>query len=316
MTWNIDPVLGHLGPLEIRYYGLFFAIGLLLGARALPIYFERWGLPKKEGESLALWLPIGMILGAHYVHLIFYEPDGLTDFELPFFGGDRWGRFWSIGSGLASHGGGAGAILTLWIWAWRHKRSFWEYVDAAMSAAFWVIPFVRIGNFFNSEIVGRPWDGPWAVRFPRHDCAGYRDFICPGGEAPLRHPSQIYEALIAFSILGLSVWLQRKRVKQLRSGVIFLILLGLYFLTRTLVELVKSTQGVDDNLPLTMGQMLSIPIVTACLLLLLATKRFSVWRPMPAPAPAPADTEKSKKAGAAEASSASPAPKKKKKKAR
>ena len=117
MIWNIDPVLFRLGsfvgfgPLEIRYYGVFFAIGLLLGASAFPVYFEQRNLGRKNGESLTLVTAISMIIGAHLVHLIFYEPEVFLGF---FEHQERsWQRILAIGSGLASHGGGLGAILAV-----------------------------------------------------------------------------------------------------------------------------------------------------------------------------------------------------------
>jgi phosphatidylglycerol:prolipoprotein diacylglycerol transferase len=257
--------------LEIRFYGVFFAIGLLLGARALPIYFVRWGYPRKHGEELCLWTPIGMILGAHFIHMIFYETDAILRDPI---------RLFQIGSGLASHGGGLGAIIAVVFFARRNGIHPMKYMDAAMCGATWVIPWVRIGNFFNSEIVGRPWNGPWSVRFPLHDCAPqYRDHIHESAalcarfirgeniapdawhaDLPFRHPSQIYEAVLAFIMVGIAVYLQAKWRNRLRPGAILFILLAYYFTTRFLVEFVKNSQGVDDEWTFTMGQALSIPI--------------------------------------------------------
>jgi prolipoprotein diacylglyceryl transferase len=256
--------------LEIRYYGLFFAIGLLLGARAMPLYFERWGFPRRHGEALTLWTPIGMILGAHLVHLIFYEPESFIHNPI---------RILQIGSGLASHGGGLGAILAVIFFTRRHGVSPIRYMDPAMCAATWVIPWVRVGNWFNSEIVGREWDGPWAVRFPRHDCPGYPDVISVC-DAPTRHPSQVYEAILAFAMVGLAVYLQRKWRNRLRPGAILFILLGYYFTTRFCVEYVKELQAGTDVPMLTMGQILSLPIVLVSGYMLFVSKRCNILKPL------------------------------------
>lgn len=266
--------------LEIRYYGIFFAVGLMLAARAFPLYFERWGFPRKHGEALCLWTPIGMILGAHIVHLVFYETDSIVNNPI---------RILQIGSGLASHGGGLGAIIAVILFARRYEikglKNILAYMDPSMCAATWVIPWVRVGNLFNSEIVGREWDGPWAVRFPRHDCPGYPDIVAQC-DAPLRHPSQVYEAILGFIMVGLAVYLQRKWRNRLRPGAILFILLGYYFTTRFFIEYIKELQAPTDTAMLTMGQELSIPIVLLSLYMLFFSKTSNIrstLQPEPGP---------------------------------
>ncbi|MGE0785507.1 MAG: prolipoprotein diacylglyceryl transferase [Sandaracinaceae bacterium] len=310
-VWDIDPVLIQIdaintsvtnGPLQIRYYGLFFAIGLLGAAWAFPNYFERWGFPRQHGERLTLWTPIGMIIGAHLVHLIFYEPESF--FSDP-------DRIIQIGSGLASHGGGIGAILAVLFFARYHRQHALALMDPSMCAATFVIPWVRVGNFFNSEIVGRAWDGPWAIAFPRHyevvdgrtvwDCGGP-----PGAydvaDCMYRHPSQVYEAILAFAMVGLAIYLQAKWRNRLRPGAILFILLGYYFTTRFLVEYVKEFQTLSDTFYLTMGQRLSLPIVLLSAYMLLFSKTSNIVKPIapgelvsgprPLPATDPAPTKK------------------------
>ena len=323
--------------LEIRYYGLCFAIGLLLGARALPVYFERWGFPRKHAEELTLWTPVGMLLGAHFIHLLFYETDAFLHNPI---------RIFQLGSGLASHGGGLGAIVATVLFARRHKIDPFRYMDAAMCGATWVIPWVRVGNFFNSEIVGRPWDGPLAIAFPRHDCPGYPGYMHDGQfvdtaalcEPVFRHPSQVYEAVLGFVMVGIAVYLQAKWRNRLRPGAIIFILLAYYFTTRFLVEFTKDYQAVATDYPLTMGQMLSLPIVLVSLYMLLFSKKSNIleplgpdeassWRPpflgegvtaeVDAPATSGKKTKKTSKtseAGADDADVAPSAPKRPKKK--
>ncbi len=289
--------------LEIRYYGVFFAIGLLLAARAFPLYFERWGFPREHGEALCLWTPIGMILGAHLIHLIFYEPRSFIDNPI---------RILQIGSGLASHGGGLGAILAVVFFARRHGvKNVLKYMDPSMCAATWVIPWVRVGNFFNLEIVGRQWDGPWAVAFPRHDCFGQPAAMC---EAPLRHPSQVYEAVLGFIMVGIAVYLQRKWRNRLRPGAILFILLAYYFTTRFFIEYVKEYQALAPNFPFTMGQMLSLPIVLFSLYMLIFSKTSNI-RSTVSPEEASGDElVEAKAAAGGEAAEGAPTKRKKKKK--
>lgn len=316
MIWDIDPVLIQLdwlstpvtnGPLQIRFYGVFFAIGLLGAAWAFPVYFERWGYPRKHGERLTLWTPLGMILGAHLIHLIFYETHLFTDFfsspngET---GGALFERLIQIGSGLASHGGGLGAILAVIFFSRKHGRDPLAYMDPAMCAATFVIPWVRVGNFFNSEIVGRATDLPWGIWFPRHECPQYAQL--PTNEAQelcqqvvYRHPSQVYEAILAFAMLGLAIYLQAKWRNRLRPGAILFILLAYYFTTRFLIEFVKEYQTLSDGYPFTMGQWLSLPIVLFSLYMLLFSKKSNVLKPLTAEeqaamAPAPAAPSKAR----------------------
>lgn len=265
--------------LEVRWYGVCFAIGLLGAARAMPLYFERWGFPRKHGEALTLWTAVGMLLGAHFVHLIFYETESIWNNPI---------RIFQLGSGLASHGGGLGAILAVIFFARKQKLGLtmiMRYMDPAMCAATWVIPWVRVGNFFNSEIVGRQWDGPWAVVFPRHDCGNLLDHQGPtlelcaqqlGHEVASRHPSQAYEAILAFVMLGIAIYLQRKWRNRLRPGAILFILLGYYFTTRFGIEYVKEFQTATDNELLTMGQKLSLPIVLFSLYMLFFSKMSNI----------------------------------------
>jgi len=297
VIWDIDPVLIQFdwlsspvtnGPLQIRFYGVFFAIGLLGAAWAFPKYFHRWGFDRKHGERLTLWTPIAMIVGAHLIHLIFYETHVFTDFfsdPNALTWENLWTRLVQIGSGLASHGGGLGAILAVVFYARYHKKDIFSFLDPAMAGATFVIPWVRVGNFFNSEIVGREWDGPLAIYFPRHECPQFSQL--PTGEAQevcqtiiYRHPSQVYEAVLAFLMLGLAIYLQKKWRGRLRPGAIFFILLAYYFTTRFLIEFFKEYQTLSELFPLTMGQCLSLPIVLLSLYMLLVSKKSNILKPL------------------------------------
>lgn len=258
MRWNIDPILFKLGPLQVRWYGLFFATGILLGARAITRVFEQRKLKPEHAERLTIWIVIGMILGAHLVHLVFYEPRSFIDNPR---------RIIEIGVGLASHGGGLGAIIALALFCKRYRLDFHTHADASLVAALWVPPWVRIGNFFNSEIVGRPTDLPWGVIFER------RGFTMP------RHPSQLYEALAGFAILAIAIWVNAKCRDRLRPGATFYLLLFIYFIIRFTLEFFKAYEAIDSSSPLTMGQYLSIPFLLFCAYMLFVSKRFNVWSP-------------------------------------
>ncbi|MCA9672146.1 MAG: prolipoprotein diacylglyceryl transferase [Myxococcales bacterium] len=258
MRWNVDPILAKLGPITLRWYGLFFAIGLALGIRQLALTFQRRGFPAKHASALMLWTPIGMILGAHLIHLIFYEPRAFIENPI---------RIFEIGKGLASHGGGLGAIVAVAIYAKRKGADVHAYCDAVMAAAIWVIPWVRVGNFFNSEIYGRPTTLPWGVIFVR------RGFTKP------RHPSQVYEAALAFGLVLTGWILERTRLDKMRPGALFYLLLLIYFVTRFFIEYVKEYQTISPGFPFTMGQMLSLPVVLLCVYMLFFSKTHNIRTP-------------------------------------
>ena len=274
MRWNIEPTLFAWPPFELRYYGLLFAIGLFLAAFHGPRYFRAFGLPKGHAERLTLWVPIGMLVGAHYIHLIFYEPSGLSDLRLGWNAEEGHlvlGRFWNLGSGLASHGGALGCLVALVLFWRRHGKplglSLHRYGDALMLSSVWVYPWVRLGNFFNSEIVGRPTDVPWGVIFERH-------YSTP------RHPVQLYEAALYFVEIGIAMWLVKHRAGKLREGAIMYGMLAVHFTFRFVCEFFKESQAIDTGWALNMGHLLSAPIVVVCAYLVLATQRFSILTPL------------------------------------
>jgi phosphatidylglycerol:prolipoprotein diacylglycerol transferase len=253
LTWNIDPVLLDLGPIEIRYYGVFFALSLFLAYLIARHLSKKERINLEELDALFIYLIIGLVVGARLGHIVFYNLDYYI--SNPFAILEVWH------GGLASHGGAIGALLAISIFKLRHKKAdLLKYLDITSIAATMPIAFVRLGNFFNSEIVGRPSDLPWAVTFPRVDEIA-------------RHPSQIYEFLIGLSLFAVLFTLWYKKHKKLKPGTIFALLLTLYFAARFAVEFVKEYPLHEWALNLTTGQLLSIPFfLIGCFLL---WKKFS-----------------------------------------
>lgn len=260
--WDVERVLFQLGAFEIRYYGLLFAAGLLVSVHMMRRSFRDRGLPEKHASALSLILPIGMLVGAHLIHLIFYEPRSIIENPV---------RILEVGRGLASHGGGLGVALALLWFTRRHGVSWHRYADAVIIGAVWMIAFVRIGNFFNSEIVGRATDVPWGVVFPQL------------GEDFPRHPSQLYEAILGIALIGLATFMHRKR-DYFRDGATLYTLLAIYFGVRFGLEYFKEYQAqtLTPEFPLTMGQLLSGPVALFCGTMALFSRRCGLLsRPKP-----------------------------------
>lgn len=238
MIHNIDPVLVQLGPLSIRYYGVMYAIGIISAYLVAQYFFRRKGNPDWILEKLIIWTIIGLVLGAHFGHLLFYEPEAF--FKNPI-------RILELGKGLASHGGFLGVILAVWLFTRKHKLNFAEYCDVFAVAGSLVVPFIRFGNFFNSEIVGRKTDFFLGIVFKRR------------GEDFARHPSQLYEALLGIIIIAVLFFLYRKYYHRVKHGTMFWLFVIMYFTTRFLIEFVKEYQTLQAGF--TMGQWLSLPLV-------------------------------------------------------
>jgi phosphatidylglycerol:prolipoprotein diacylglycerol transferase len=248
--WDTDPVILVLGPLQIRYYGVLFACILLIG-----YYFWRWQM-RRAGyeESVIIIFPyyIGFlgIMGARLVHCFFYEPT--------YFMANPGSIMKIWRGGLSSHGAAVGMLTAIFLYSHMKKIPWHVVLDSNTFVSALMATLVRIGNFINSEIVGRITDIPWCVHFVRFQDGGR---YC-------RHPSQLYEASFGLTILVGLVLLDRRLGKKRPPALLSGVFLVSYFSCRFLVEFVKEYQVLAPGSPLTMGQYLSIPffLIGVCLL--------------------------------------------------
>ncbi len=249
-VWDIDPVLLRMGPVQIRYYGIMFLATIMCGWWCWRWQMLRGGYDEEKAERFLIIGVIAVIGGSRLGHVLFYEFDRFMANPIEIL------KVWK--GGLASHGATIGLMIALAWYAKREKMRVLEVTDRfAMSAAIGAT-FVRIGNFFNSEIVGRATDVPWAVKFPR----SYYDYRLPVESVPWRHPSQLYEALMG-TIVFATLYLIDRRYKESRPlGLLSGLFLVQYFTFRFCVEFVKEFQTlVPGRSFFTMGQYLSIPFV-------------------------------------------------------
>jgi phosphatidylglycerol---prolipoprotein diacylglyceryl transferase len=248
---SIDPVLIQIGPFAIRWYALAYIVGLVVGWRYVRRLVQRpgWQLTPLEIDDLLLYVTLGVVLGGRLGYVLFYRPAFYLSQPLDAL------AVWQ--GGMAFHGGVVGVIAAMWLFARLRKRSFLEVGDAVVCAVPIGLFLGRIANFINGELFGRVTDVPWAMVFPR------------GGPEP-RHPSQLYEAglegIVLFALLAALAWRPRDPATAGRLSGIFLI--G-YALARWFVELFREPDAHLGFLwaGLTMGQLLSLPMLAAGLAL-------------------------------------------------
>lgn len=244
IIWDVNPEIFSIGSFSIRWYGLLFASGFLVGQRIMAHIFLKEGLKETLLDSLLLTMVITTVVGARLGHFLFYEPEVLFKNPLqvitpPF-------------AGLASHGATIGILLGLYFYARAKKMSFLWIVDRIVIVVALAGCFIRTGNLMNSEIIGKVTDVPWAFVFVRN----YEFTQYP------RHPAQLYEALACLVLCGLLFWLWNKRKSQTPQGLLLGIFLIWVFGLRFIIEFFKENQvAFENDLTFNMGQILSIPAV-------------------------------------------------------
>ncbi|UBM57672.1 prolipoprotein diacylglyceryl transferase [Marinilongibacter aquaticus] len=261
IIWDIDPTIVKIGSFELRYYGLLFAGGFLLGYQVFVKIFKTEGKPEKDLDPLLLTMIISTVLGARIGHYVFYEGNHFFEDPLKFITEMLIPPY----AGLASHGGGFGILLGLWLYSRRHKDQPFIWLLDRMSVAVALTgAFIRFGNLMNSEIVGKPTDVPWAFVFKQNF-----EF----SQVP-RHPSQLYESLSCLLLFVIMFAIWKKYKATLPDGLLSGLFFTWIFTLRFVYEFLKEDQvAFEQNMNLNMGQWLSIPMVLLGLFLLYRAKQ-------------------------------------------
>ena len=247
ITWNADPTFFSLGPFTVRWYGLAFAIGFIIGYNIVARMFRHEGAPEKWLGILLAYVVIATIIGARLGHVFFYEWDYYSQHPGEII------KVWN--GGLASHGGTIAIIIAVFLFSWfvTKKPASWTF-DKLVIAIALVGGLIRLGNLMNSEIYGGPTSLPWGFVFLRE------------GETEPKHPTQIYEATCYFILFIILMWMYWKKNAEERpyliTGVFFI---GI-FLPRFIIEYVKNVQvqseyAMIEQYGINMGQLLSIPFI-------------------------------------------------------
>ena len=255
---NIDPVALQLGPVAIKWYGLAYLAGLLLGwlyIRRLLSEPELWagGRPPfdvAKVDDLLLYITAGVVLGGRLGFVIFYEPSYYLANP-----GDII-AVWK--GGMAFHGALVGCLIAIWVFARRNGVNPWSTGDLVTAAVPIGLFFGRIANFINGELFGRPTTLPWGMVFP--EAALHH----PDVEPTPRHPSQLYEAVLEGLVLFLVLRLMTHYFGALkRPGLVSGVFLAGYALARSTSELFREPHFAHAfNIgPLTPGIVYSIPML-------------------------------------------------------
>ena len=254
---DFDPVAFSLGPLHVRWYGLMYLLAFLIGwgLGRYRVKQPNSGWTAEQMDDLVFYVALGVILGGRIGYILFYGFGNVLRDPLMLF------RIWE--GGMSFHGGFLGVLLAMTLFARKHHKAFWATMDFVAPLIAPGLLFGRIGNFINGELWGRVTDLPWGMVFRQT------------GDGLPRHPSQLYQAALEGLALFLIVWLfsAKPRPTMAVSGV-FALSYGVF---RFLVEFVRQPDPQLGYLAfgwLTMGQLLSLPlIVVGIILLALAYRR-------------------------------------------
>jgi phosphatidylglycerol:prolipoprotein diacylglycerol transferase len=282
---DIDPVLFSVRlfgiELAVRWYALAYIAGLLLGWRYVAWLCARpglWGgtapMPPERSDDLLTWMIVGVILGGRLGYVLFYQPGYFAAHP---------GEILAVWQGgMSFHGGLLGVAAGVILFSLKNRLSILSVGDAVAAAAPIGLFFGRLANFINAELWGRPSTAPWAVAFPGEGG------VCPPGwpDPCARHPSQLYEAALEGVVLFLALALAIRAGALARPGRVFGLFLVGYGLARLAVEGFRQAdaQFVTPANPwghvvevgawgLTMGQLLTLPMMVVGLALLIASRR-------------------------------------------
>ncbi|WP_348799006.1 prolipoprotein diacylglyceryl transferase [Flavobacterium adhaerens] len=301
IIWNPSEGI-DLGFFMIRFYSLMFVIAFGLGWYIMKNIFTRENISIDKLDSLFVWTVLATLIGARLGHVFFYDweyyRNNLSEIILPF----RFNpKFEFTGyQGLASHGATISIIVAMYFFSKKvlHKPLLWTLDRVVIPCASGAI-FVRLGNFFNSEIVGKETTSAFGVRFVRdqfspREAVNATQLPTPKEaynaiatnpqyanlleQVPAKHPAQLYEAICYVFVFAVLFFLYWKTDTRKKSGFLFGLFLVLLFTVRMIVESVKESQGgFESELGniLSTGQWLSIPFILVGLYFVITAKNKS-----------------------------------------
>jgi prolipoprotein diacylglyceryl transferase len=250
IVWNVDPEIIRFGDFAIRWYGVLFALGFVLGYIIMGKIFKIENIPLKVLDTLTTYMVVGTVIGARLGHCLFYQPEYYLSHPLEIL------KVWE--GGLASHGAAIGILVALYFLSKKMKKSYLWILDRVVIVVALAGLCIRTGNLMNSEIYGNETSLPWGFIFER------------ANETVPKHPTQIYEGLSYLLIFFLLYYIYRRNTTKLKQGYIFGLFLILLFGMRFIIEFIKEPQvGFEANMVLNLGQLLSIPFILAGIVIMI-----------------------------------------------
>ncbi|MDJ0653441.1 MAG: prolipoprotein diacylglyceryl transferase [Xanthomonadales bacterium] len=272
---NFDPVAFSLGPLKIHWYGIMYLVGFicfwLLGSYRAGRPNSGW--KKEEVSDFLFYGALGVILGGRLGYILFYDFANVIDDPL------RILQIWK--GGMSFHGGFLGVLVAMLWFARKTGRRFFQVSDFFIPMIAPGLFFGRVGNFIGGELWGRVSDAPWAMIFPRsidvrpwNPEVIYQQYLAGQLNDQARHPSQLYEALLEGLLLFVIVWVYSSKPRPAMAVTGFF-MIG-YGAFRSLVEHYREPDADKGFLLgdwLTMGQLLSFPLIAAGLVMMILASR-------------------------------------------
>ena len=256
ITWTADPVAFTIPFIqwEVRWYGIAFALGFMLGSWIVLKIWQHEKLNEEWYDKLFFYVIISATIGARLGHCLFYAPEYYLAHPMEMF------KIWE--GGLASHGGTLGIIIAVWIYSKKvtRKSMLWTFDRLVVPVGF-VAALIRLGNLMNHEIYGHATNMSWGFKFIEN--LGYVHHRgAPSIFSAPSHPTQLYEAFFYILTGLICLWMYWKREDYKYQGLIFGVFMIGIFLSRFFVEFFKNVQeSFEENMLLNMGQLLSIPFV-------------------------------------------------------
>ena len=254
---SLDPVAFSAGPITIYWYGLAYVVGALITALVMWRTQRRWGLDISADDlsSVVICVVFGLLIGARLFYVIFYGDGYYFEHPLEILAFNH--------GGMSFHGGLVGGLVGGFIGCRLCNLSFWTLADLAVIGAPLALCLGRCANFVNGELWGKPTDLPWGVVFES------------GGDVA-RHPSQLYEAFLEGIVLFVILKVLSRRRPPLPQGTYLGVFVLGYGIVRFLIEFVRvpdAQLGYILGGVITMGQLLSLPLVVAGIVVIVAARR-------------------------------------------
>ncbi len=256
--WNVSPEIFSVGFIHIRWYGLLFAGSFLVGLYIMSKIFSNENKSEDDLNDLVWYMILGTVIGARLGHCLFYNPSFYLSHPLEIL------MVWK--GGLASHGAAIGILTAIYLYSKKKKDQPYLWVlDRVVITVAIGGAMIRLGNLFNSEIIGKPTDGNWGFIFERAQVANP---MVP------RHPAQLYESIAYLIIFIILYSIYKKHNGKINEGFLSGLALVMIFVFRFFVEFFKEVQEpFEVGMTLDMGQLLSIPAILLGIYLIIRSRK-------------------------------------------